>query len=54
MASAALTSKRWRSLICVLGLYVFVTIETFAAILGIIRLIGVRRHRHFEVIAKPL
>ncbi len=44
----------WRSILCIPGLYLFTAIETYAALLGIIRFLGIGRQRESEVIAKPL
>jgi len=44
----------WRAGLCIPGLYVFATIETCGAVLGMIRFLGIGRQQHSEVIAKPL
>lgn len=43
----------WRSLLCIPGLYLFMTFEAVGAVLGVIRFIGFGRQRAAEVIAKP-
>lgn len=53
-ASRDQRSTWWRSALCVPGLYVFAAIETYAAVLGIIRFIGIGRQQRSEVISKPL
>lgn len=53
-ASADQRNSWWRSTLLVPGLFVFSAIETYAAVLGLIRFLGVGRQRVSESIAKPL
>lgn len=53
-ASRSAQTVWWRVALCVPGIFLFGAIETYAAVLGIIRFAGIGRQRESEVIAKPL